>query len=218
MKNVSLSGSPRENVGKKDAKNLRRAGKVPCVLYGGENQFHFSVNYLDLTKIVFTGDVYQVDLDLDGKKVATVIKEIQFHPVSDKVIHVDFVELLEDKTIKIKLPVHVTGLAIGVRNGGRLMTPFRKLTIKGRLSALPDDIEIDIENLRIGEKVRVSEIKLEGVKILEPQDTVVVLIKTARNIVGDEVEEEEGEEGEEGAEGTEGGSEGGEKAEESSDK
>jgi len=212
MKNVSLSGSPRESVGKKDAKDLRRAGKVPCVLYGGENQFHFSVNYLDLTKVVFTGDVFRIDLDLDGKKVPAVIKEIQFHPVSDKVIHVDFVELLEDKSIKIKMPVRVTGLALGVKNGGRLMTPYRKLTIKGRPSALPDDIEIDITPLRIGEKVRVSEIELKGVEILEPKDTVVVLIKTARNIIEDEVEEEEGEEGEEGTEGAEGG-EGGEKAE-----
>jgi large subunit ribosomal protein L25 len=217
MKNVSLSGSPRENVGKKDAKALRRAERVPCVLYGGENQIHFSVDYVDMSKIVFTGDVYQVDLDLDGKKVPAVIKEIQFHPVTDKVIHVDFVELLEDKSIKIKLPVHVTGLAIGVKNGGRLMIPYRKLTIKGKPSSLPDDIEIDISELRIGGKIKVSEIKLEAAKILEPQDTVVVLIKTARNIIEDEVEDEEGEEGEEGVEGEEG-SEGGEKAEESSDK
>jgi large subunit ribosomal protein L25 len=203
MKNVSLSGSSRENVGKKDAKALRAVERVPCVLYGGENQIHFSVDYVELSKIVFTGDVFQIDLDLDGVKVPSVIKEVQFHPVSDKVIHVDFIELLEDKSIKIKLPVHVSGLAIGVKNGGRLMIPYRKLTIKGRPSALPDDIEIDISKLRIGEKIRVSEIKLEGAKILEPQDTVVVLIKTARNII--EEEEEEGEEGEEGTEGAEDG-------------
>ena len=220
MKKVSLSGSSRENVGKKDTKALKRAGRLPCVVYGGEKQTHFSVIRLDLRKIVFTSDVFEIELDIDGEKRQVVIKELQFHPVSDAIVHVDFLEISEDKILKLKLPVHVTGSAVGVKNGGRLMVPFRKLTLKGFPSAFPDDIEIDITQLRIGGKIRVGEIKLKGVKILEPKDSVVVLIKTARDIIEDEVEEEGEEEGEEGAEGAEGaeGKEGAEGAKEGGDK
>lgn len=216
MKKVSLSGSPRESVGKKDARALKAVGKVPCVVYGGENQVHFSVNRIDLRKIVFTSDVYLIDLDIAGEMKTAVIKEIQFHPVTDMIIHVDFLEINEKKSIKLKMPVHVFGLSKGVKNGGRLMIPFKKLTLKGVPTKFPDDIAIDITELKIGGKIRVSEIKLEGVSILEPQDTVVVLVKTARNIIEDEEEGVEGEEGEEGAEGAEG-AEGEEKSESSSD-
>ena len=220
MKKVSLSGSSRESVGKKDTKTLIRAGRVPCVVYGGEKQIHFSVIRLDLRKIVFTSDVFEIELDIDGEKRQVVIKELQFHPVSDAIVHVDFLEISEDKILKLKLPVHVTGSAIGVKNGGRLMVPFRKLTLKGFPSAFPDDVEIDITKLTIGGKIRVGEIKLKGVKILEPKDSVVVLIKTARDIIEDEVEEEgeEGEEGAEGEEGVEGKAEGAEGAKEGGDK
>ena len=129
MKKVSLSGSSRENVGKKDTKALKKAGKVPCVVYGGEEQIHFSVIRLDLRKIVFTSDVFEIELDIDGVKRQVVIKELQFHPVSDAIVHVDFLEISDDKILKLKLPVHVSGNAIGVKNGGRLMVPFRKLTL-----------------------------------------------------------------------------------------
>ena len=137
MKKVSLSGSLRENVGKKDTKALTKAVKVPCVVYGGEEQVHFSVIRIDLRKIVFTSDVFEIELDIDGKKRQVVIKELQFHPVSDAIMHVDFLEISDSKILKLKLPVHVTGSAVGVKNGGRLMVPFRKLTLKGFPSAFP---------------------------------------------------------------------------------
>jgi large subunit ribosomal protein L25 len=201
MKEVSLSGSLRENVGKKDTKALRRAGLVPCVVYGGENQTHFAVKSVDLNKLIYTSDVYKVELDIDGKKITSVIKELQFHPVTDKVIHADFIELIDDKEIKIDLPVILKGNALGVRNGGRLLTVYRTLSLKGLPSAFPDDIEIDITELRIGEKIRVDEVSIPGLTILAPDNAVICGIKMARGAT-DEEEEEEGEEGEtEGEEG-----------------
>jgi len=206
MKKVSLSGSPRESVGKKDTKALRNAGSVPCVIYGGEKQLHFSVNSVDLNKIVFTPEVFQVELDLDGNKVMAILKDCQFHPVSDKVIHADFIELDDKKEVKINLPVRLLGNALGVRNGGRLQTVYRTLTLKGLPSAFPEAIEIDITELKIGKNIRVSEVSIPGLTILEPAHAVICGVKTARGALD---EEEEGEEGEEGAaEGEEGATEG----------
>ena len=189
MKKVSLSGSPRENVGKKDTKALRKAGRVPCSLYGGEKQVHFSVNALDLNKIVHSADIFQIELDIDGRQYNAVIKEMQFHPVHDNILHVDFQELIPDKKIKIKLPVRVTGNSIGVRNGGKLLLPYRMLTLRGYPEAFPEAVEIDITELRIGGKLRVSDIQLsDKISILEPADTVVVLVKTSRNVAADAIE------------------------------
>ena len=201
MKQVSLSGSLRENVGKKDTKALRKAGSVPCVIYGGESQMHFSVKSVDLNKLIYTPDVYQIELDFDGKKVLAIAKEYQFHPVSDKVIHADFIELVATQEVKVNLPVRLSGNALGVRNGGRLMSVYRTLSLKGLPSAFPEAVEIDITELRIGEKIRISEVQIPGLTILAPANAVICGIKTARGAMD---EDEEGEEGEEGAEGTEG--------------
>lgn len=198
MKKVSLSGSLRENVGKKDTKALRNAGRVPCVVYGGENQTHFSVKRVDLNKLIYTPEVFQIEVDIDGKKTNAIVKEYQFHPTTDEVIHVDFVELFEDKEVKIDLPVRLTGNSLGVRNGGRLLTVYRTLSLKGLPSAFPEAVEIDITNLRIGKKVRMTEVSIPGITILEPANAVICGIKTARGAMDED--EEEGEEGEEGAE------------------
>jgi large subunit ribosomal protein L25 len=201
MKKVSLSGSPRENVGKKDTKALRNAGLVPCVIYGGEKQVHFSVKIADLNKLIYTPEVYQIELDFDGNKVNAILKDCQFHPVSDKVIHADFIELDDKKEVKINLPVRLLGNALGVRNGGRLQTVYRTMVLKGLPSAFPDAIEIDITDLRIGKNIRVSEVQIKGLTILEPANAVICGVKTARGAMDDEEEEAEGEEGAEGAEG-----------------
>jgi len=208
MKQVSLSGSLRENVGKKDTKALRNAGLVPCVIYGGDSQIHFSVKSVDLNKLIYTPDVYKIEIDLGDKKVLTVAKEYQFHPVTDKVIHADFIELDDSREVKISLPVKLSGNAIGVRNGGRLLSIYRTLSLKGLPSAFPEAVEIDITNLRIGKKIRVSDVSIPGLTILAPSNAVIVGIRTARGAV-DEDEEEEGEEGEatEGAAEGEGSSE-----------
>src|SRR5690606_7092492 len=125
MKTVSLSGSPRENVGKKDAKGLRAQGQVPCVIYGGKEQTHFSVDLMAFSKYVYTPDVFKFELEVNGQKIEAILKDLQFDPVSDRIIHADFLQIIEDKPVKMELPVHISGNSIGVKNGGRLATNFR---------------------------------------------------------------------------------------------
>lgn len=196
MKHVSLSGSPRENVGSKDANALRREERVPCVLYGGENQVHFHVSYNELSKLVITPKVHQVDLDLGGERFSAVIKDVQFHPVTDRITHVDFLQLFDDKVVKIDLPLRVTGSAIGVRNGGKLFVLFRKLTVKGFPPQFPDEIVLDITKLRIGQKIRVKDLDTGGLTLVHDPEAVVVSIKTARGAVDTGEEEGGDEEGE----------------------
>lgn len=218
MKVVQLSGSPRANVGKKDAKAVRNAGNVPCVLYGTGEQTHFSVRSVDVEKIIFSPDVYKVEIDIDGKKVVTLIQELQMHPVTDKPVHIDFLELTDGKAVKVGIPVQTVGRSRGVLNGGRLLQVFRRLDVVGLPKDLPDAIQLDISPLRIGMAIRVRDIEIPGVKLLNDPSAVVVSVKMARNAV-DIDDEEEGEEGEEGTEGEEGeGSEGCDSEKEEGDK
>lgn len=203
MKKAQLSGSLRANVGKKDAGALRREGLVPCVLYGTGEQTHFSVRAVDVHKIIFSPDVYQVEIDIDGTKKVAIIQDLQMHPVKDTALHVDFLELSDDKPVKVSLPLRATGSAIGVMNGGKLRQPYRKLRMLGLPSALPEAVTVDITDMKIGSSVRVSELEVEGVEFLEPATAVVLSVKMARGAVEDEEEEEEGEEGAEGEESSE---------------
>lgn len=174
MKSIAISGSARQNVGKRDAKQLRYEGKVPCVLYGGEEQYHFSASAADLRDLIYTPEAMLVDLDIDGEKFRASMKDIQFHPVSDQVLHVDFLQLFDDKPVKIEIPVKITGVSPGVRAGGKLLQSFRKLNVKGLPKDLIDFIEVDISSLEVGDSVRVEDIKLENLEILNsPSDTVV---------------------------------------------
>ena len=199
MKKAQLSGSLRANVGKKDASALRREGMVPCVLYGTGEQTHFSVRSVDVEKLIFSADVYQVEIDIDGTKKTAIIQDLQMHPVKDKPVHVDFLELVDDKPVKVSLPLRHTGSPIGVMNGGKLRQPYRKLRVVGLPGDLPEDITVEIGDLRIGQGIRVSQINVEGVTLLDPADAMVLSVKMARGAMADE-EEEEGEEGEEGTE------------------
>ncbi|MDX1651484.1 MAG: 50S ribosomal protein L25 [Brumimicrobium sp.] len=199
MKVVQLSGSPRASVGKKDAKAVRNAGNVPCVLYGTGEQTYFSVRSVDLEKIIFSPDVYKVEIDIDGKKKTAIIQELQMHPVKDKPVHVDFLELVDGKPVKIGIPVQTVGRSRGVLNGGRLQQVFRRLDVLGLPKDLPNVIEVDITALRIGMSIRVKDIEIPGVKILNDPNAVVVSVKMARG-AADVDEEPEVEEGEEGSE------------------
>ena len=200
MKTVSLSGSPRASVGKKDAAELRRKGLVPAVIYGGSEQTHVALDSIKIEKLVFNPEVYQIDLDVEGKVYNVVIQDIQFHPLTDAVVHVDFIELIPGKEAKVALPLRITGNSLGVRNGGKLRINFRKLTLKGMPEVLPEAVTVDITKLRIGQSIRVKHIEIEGVKLMHPADAVVVSVKTARgaNVAGQDDEEE----GAEGAEET----------------
>lgn len=195
MKKAQLSGSLRSNVGKKDAASLRNAGMVPCVIYGQGTQTHFAVKRTELDKIVYSPEVFQVELDLDGKKVTGIIQELQQHPTKDTIQHVDFLELNDNKTVRVKLPVRLTGSARGVLAGGKLMTVFRNLQCVGLPGDLPDAITLDIAKLKIGMSIRVKNIEIPGVTILDPANAVVVSVKMARGAVkGADADDEEEEE------------------------
>jgi len=183
MKTAQLSGSLRANVGKKDATLLRNEGRVPCVLYGQGDQTHFSVKRVDIDKIVFSPEVYQVALDIEGKKAMGIIRELQQHPTKDTIQHVDFYELNDAKVVSVKLPVRLIGSARGVLAGGRLMQVFRTLSCVGLPSAIPDAITLDISSLKIGQSFRVNSISIPGVTFLDPANAVVVSVKMARGAV-----------------------------------
>ena len=202
MKTVQLSGSPRANVGKKDAKAVRNSGNVPCVLYGTGEQIYFSVRHIDIQKIVVSPDVFIVELDIEGTKKTGIIQELQMHPVKDTVQHVDFLELVDSKPVTVGIPVKLVGRSKGVLNGGRLQQVFRRLKVQALPKDLPSEIEIDITPIRIGQSRRVSDVVIPGVTMLDPQNAVVVSVKRARGAVldTDDEEEEASEEGEAAAE------------------
>ncbi len=197
MKKAQLSGSLRASVGKKDAKATRNAGRVPCVLYGSGEQTHFSVRSIDMEKIIFSPDVFQIELDLEGTKKMAIIQQKQMHPVTDRPRHIDFLELDDKKAVKVKLPIRTTGAAIGVMNGGKLRQNYRMVSLLGLPGDLPEAVTIDITALRIGMSVRVKGLNIPNVTILEPAEAVIIGVKRARGAAADDEEEvEEGAEGE----------------------
>ena len=208
MKSITIKGSERESVGKKSTKALRNAGKVPCVVYGGDKPLHFSADERAFQKLVYTPKAHTVVVDLEsGDKIDAVMQDVQFHPVTDEILHVDFYQLFKDKPVTMDIPVLLQGNSIGVRNGGRLLFRKRKLTIKALPDDLPDFFDVDISKLKIGDNISVESLLSDDFTILHPDSTVVVQVKTARAAIAVEEEEEEGLEGEaaEGAEGAEGG-------------
>ena len=202
MKSITIKGSERESVGKKATKALRNAGKVPCVIYGGDKPLHFSADELAFKNLVYTPNAHTVVVDFEGgEKIKAVMQDIQFHPVSDKILHVDFYQLFPDKEVTMNIPVRLQGISPGVRNGGRLLFRRRKLTIKALPDNLPDFFDVDISKLKIGENITVETLKDDGFSILHNDTSVVVQVKTARAAITVEDEEEEELEGEAVAEG-----------------
>ncbi len=203
MQSITIKGSQRESVGKVATKALRNAGKVPCVLYGGDKPLHFSADETSFKKLVYTANVYTATIELDGITVNAILQDIQFHPVSDKILHVDFYQLFDDKQVTMNIPVRLVGTSPGVINGGSLSFAKRKLSVRALPADLPDFINADISKLRIGNKVIVSELANDKFSILHPENTVVVQVRTARAAIVEIGDEEEGEEGEEATETTE---------------
>lgn len=208
MKSITINGSKRESVGKKATKALRNAGQVPCVLYGGDQPVHFSAAELAFSKLVYTPNAHTVVIALGDTTFNAVLQDIQFHPVTENILHIDFYQLFDDKEIAMDIPVVLTGNSVGVRAGGVLRRNRRKLRIKALPTNLPDNIVVDISKLKIGNKVYVSELENDGFKFLHTDNTVVCQIKQSR--VSVDIEDEEDEEGAEGADGAaaEGGAEG----------
>lgn len=180
MNKIALTGTPRTNLGTKYAAQLRRTKQVPCVLYGGANTVHFSVDEAALNKAVFTAEMNGIEIDLNGTKMLALVQQKQFHPVTDRVIHVDFVELNENKETTAALSVRLKGQPIGVRKGGNLSHNMRKLRVKGLPAKFPSHLEVNIAELDINNSIHVSDLKFEGLTLMEREDDVVVAVKMAK--------------------------------------
>ena len=185
MKSVSIQGSKRESVGKKATKALRNAGLVPCVVYGGDEPLHFSAPELAFKNLVYTPDAHTVEIELDGVTVQAILQDIQFHPVTDRILHIDFYQIFEGKEVTMNIPVHFTGNSKGVRNGGVLRKTNRVLRVKALPKDLPDFLEADITNLKIGNKLYIGELPQENITIMHPDNTVVCQVRTSRTAVVD---------------------------------
>ena len=201
MKTLAISVKERQNVGKSNTRALRNQGNVPCVLYGGEKQVTFYSHENDFRKIVYTPDVFIVELNIDGTKTRAIMQDIQFHPVTDKILHIDFLEVFDNKPITVSIPVILNGIAIGVKDGGNLMLRRSKIVTKGLINNLPDAIELNIEHLKIGMFTYIKDVNIEGCEFLAPGNSVIVGVKTARAAIEELVVEQEGAEDAEGTEG-----------------
>lgn len=214
MKSITIKGSKRESVGKRSTKALRNADMVPCVVYGGDEPISFSAHELQFRNLVYTPNAHTVVIDLGDTKVEAVMQDIQFHPVTDRILHIDFYQIFDNKEVTLEIPVQMEGTPRGVRSGGVLRGITRKLRIKALPQNLPDVISVDISKLRIGQKLSVSDIKTDGFKVMHPDNTVICQVRRSRTLIvtDDEDEDDEDEEGttEGAAEGAEGAAEGAE--------
>jgi len=184
MKTLELKGEVRKSIGKIDSKKLRIEEKVPCVLYGGEKNVHFSLELKPLKKLIYTPNVYIVLLDIDGKKHNAILKEIQFHAVTDELNHIDFLEIFEEKPIEMNIPVEVQGLSAGVKAGGKLLVITRKLKAKAFPKYMPDTLIVDVTNLGLGKSIKVGDLKYENLDLLNVKNTVVATVKLTRAAKG----------------------------------
>ncbi len=196
MKSLKIEGHLRENLGKKDAKRLRKEELVPAVLYGKEKLIHFTVPFSELRPLVYTPNVYLIDLTIDGQVHKAMIQDIQWHSVEEEMLHIDFLDIESDKPVKIGVPVKVTGLAKGIKAGGKLKMNLRKLRVKALAENLPDAIEIDVTKLGIGDSIKVSQLQRDNLEFLDNKSNLVVGVISTRaaKSTGAVVEEEEEEE------------------------
>ena len=196
MKTVVIKGKKRETLGKKESKKLRAQDIVPAVLYGGEEAIHFAIPFKELRSLVYTPNVYLIDLDIDGEIYSAIMQDIQWHPVDEQVLHVDFFKINVDSPIKIEVPVTVSGHAKGIQQGGKLQINLRRLKVKAFAKDLPDAINIDVTELELGQNVKVGEIEEGDIELLDTKSNVVVgvnITRLARAAVEEEEAEEEGE-------------------------
>ncbi|WP_207536099.1 50S ribosomal protein L25/general stress protein Ctc [Desertivirga arenae] len=180
MKTIAISGSKRGNVGKRDAKELRYEGKVPAVLYGGNEQIHFAVNASDLKAIIYTPEVQFVEIDIEGTKVQAIIQDSQFHPLNEQILHVDFFQLNPEKPLIMGIPVKLTGTSPGVKMGGKLVQKLRKLRVKALPANMPQNVEVSIEPLEVGKSVRVRDLKFDEFEITNTPEDTIVSVTTSR--------------------------------------
>lgn len=187
MKEISIVGKKREAIGKKASKALRKEGYVPCNLYGEKKvdgkpvALSFAIAFSELRKLIYTPHIYVISLDIEGEKHTAIMKEIQFHPVTDAPLHVDFYEVNDQKPITIGIPVKLNGLAQGVRDGGRMNLSIRKINVTAPYQQIPEHLDVDVTSLRIGKSIKVGELSFEGLEMATSKDVVVCSIKMTRN-------------------------------------
>lgn len=193
MKSVSISGSLRENVGKKDAKNQRNQGMIPCVIYGGKEQKIFVVEEKQFQKLLYVPEVLYVNLNINGVETKAIVQDAQFHPITDKLLHVDFLEVIDSKPITINLPFILKGTSPGVLKGGSLQKRVRKLKVRGLLANIPEHITADISTMEINDVIKIGDIQVENLEIVDNANKVIVSVNPTRNaVVATEGEGEEG--------------------------
>jgi large subunit ribosomal protein L25 len=204
MKTIEINGSFRKELGKKSSKELRKAGNVPCVVYGGKDIVHFYTHENNFTKLVYTPDAHLVNIKLEDKEYRAILKDIQFHPVTDKIIHIDFIEVFDDKPISISVPVSVFGDSAGVKAGGKLRIRLRSLNVRGLAGDIPEHLPVDITELNIHDSVKVGDLSFDKIELIDPKKSMVLQVATSR--VAQKTEEGETE-GAAAAEATEGAAE-----------
>jgi large subunit ribosomal protein L25 len=180
MKSIEINCSLRTDLGKKSSKELRKAQNVPCVLYGGKENIHFFSHENNFTKLIFTPDAHLVLINVEGKTYKAVLKDIQYHPVSDKIIHIDFTEVADDKKIQIGIPISVHGDSEGVKAGGKLRIRMRKILVRGLAKDIPEELPIDISPLKIHDSVKVGDLSFDNIELIDPKNQMVLTIATSR--------------------------------------
>ena len=180
MKTIEIKGSVRSDLGKKATRELRKNGQVPCVVYGGESVTHFSAPVEAFRGLIYTPNIYIVDLVIDGKACKAILKDVQYNCVSDAIEHIDFLEVSDNKPVSIALPVKLSGLAEGVKQGGKLVLKIRKIRVKGLISKLPDILEVDVTNLGLGKAIKIQDLSFDGLELLEAKNNVVAIVKMTR--------------------------------------
>lgn len=180
MKTLSLKGQERKIVGKKESKKIRLNENVPAVLYGTNETIHFSVPFSELRSIIYTPDVYLINLEIEGKNYQAIMQDVQWHAVEEQILHIDFLKVEENKPIKVKLPIKIVGVAKGTKTGGKLKTNLRTLKVKAIAKNLPDAIEIDVTKLGLGQSIKVADLSIENVEFLDTKSNVVVAVTMTR--------------------------------------
>lgn len=183
MKTLTLTGVKRKTTGRTSTHALRREGKVPCILYGGKDILHFEAIEKDFKPLVYTPDVHMIKLDVGGKQVDAIMQDIQFHPVTDRIQHVDFLEVISDKPVVMDIPVRFNGTSAGVKEGGQMLKKLTKIRLKGLISKIPATIEINVEPMKIGDYIRIKDIKYDGITFLHEPVVTIVAVKTTRAVV-----------------------------------
>ncbi|NCC99000.1 MAG: 50S ribosomal protein L25/general stress protein Ctc [Bacteroidia bacterium] len=180
MKVFELSGTPRTDLGKKACKTMRKEDLIPCVIYGGKENINFTVTKSAIRKLIYTPEIFEVKLTIGKQTLKAILKDIQYHPVSDNILHIDFLEVDDKKPITFRVPIKTEGLAIGVRAGGKLSLEMRKLKIKALCKDIPSSLTINVENLEIGKSIKAGELSFPNIKIVDNKESLIVCVKSTR--------------------------------------